>query len=529
MQNNSSQKKSMKQREDEGWVRLHQKLDVELPVKKDKDRKFLWIFLFGGAVLGGYGLSQYTSSHLKKNEVKTDLAPTETLTPEFKTKEESPILKSDSLENKVAAQPESKSVNKASVNNPNGNRLGENNYLSDKQFEKKARVSKGIHANSSSGKPTQFTSIKNDNSADFTTLSNSLPAGSNIPESTMTPTAMEPANRYNDEVKNNMASKDYKTSSGLQDEAHHDRGGLSMDGLPQRFEVFIMDPMLFLPVIPLNSSSLVSRYEVTDEVIQIKGNPGWLLQSSYSGIRPGYSAIGLSGGYSFKLTARLALNTLLGTFYQYGNNLSSNPLNSLGNSGSQTNLDAKSNYNLSFNSIFLDPDKSAMTRIVNGSLYISSNDKLYYTQAPHLNMTAQVSLAYDIIPRLFVESGAYASRSISKNNTQLWVESTSTASGQLSSHTTGFKISDNSVSTHPVQLHALLQAGYRLSNRWALLASYASGNLMKQTSSLLYANPALTPQSNAVTQLILPRQEGNSFWRIAVQYHFLHNFSSKMN
>jgi hypothetical protein len=519
MQNNSSRMKSMKQREDEGWVRLHQQLDVELPVKKDKDRKFLWIFLFGGALLGGYGLSQYTGSHLKKNEVKSDIAPIETLTPEFKAKEESPVLKSDSIENKVATLQESKSEGKASVYNPNGNRLGENNYLSDQPFEKKKRVSKGIHANSSSGKLTQFTSIKNGNSADFTTPSNSLSAGSNIPASTTSTTAIEPVNRFNDGVKSNTAT-DYKTSSSLQNESHHERGSLSMDGLPQRFEVFIMEPMLFLPVIPLNSSSLVSRYEITDEVIQLKSNPGWLLQSSYSGIRPGYSAIGLSGGYSFKLTSRLALNTLLGTFYQYGNNLSSNPLNSLGNSGAPTTLDAKSNYTLSFNSIYLDADKSAMTRIVNGSLYIASNDKLYSTQAPHLNLGAQSSVAYDIIPRLFIESGIYASRSISKNNTQLWVESTSNTNGLLSSHTTGFKISDNAVSTHPVQLHALFQAGYRLSNRWALLASYSSGNLIKQSSSLLYANPALTPQSNAVTQLILPRQEGNSFWRMAVQYHF---------
>ncbi|MEP7323097.1 MAG: hypothetical protein ABI761_14325 [Saprospiraceae bacterium] len=515
MQNKSSMLSSIKQREDAGWIKLHQQLDVDLPVKKDRNRKFFWIFLLGGLSLGAL---LWTNRTFRSSSPKTGIQN---------------IISIDSSNN----IPDSKNT----IENKNVNAITEQNTTSKQVDEKlikenslatnrnvKSESIKSIAVVASEDKINARDKGKSKHQSVASLIKNSQSDIKKLQESN---TSIKSTNKdvdilekgsirnaTSEEVVDNKIITNHESS--VQNQSTYSRNLILVNPLESKNLI----QSAFSKGLPIVSLANSTDFQKTNTLVDLKkSKPSlWFVQGAGTLQDGTYLSSSFAPGISIHLGSKWTINTFMGIGYQFSSNKGT-PVNSGNNTllGSTGNLDAKNApvYSQASTQIFLDKSNS-LTRLSNGVLYISSSDQVLYTQAAHFNLMGQTSLSYALNSRWFIESGIYIHKALSKNYNQIIIQSSSINNGAFAqSGASRFNVYTRNI---PLEFHFNFQAGYRLNKKIDVSLSYSprSFSTSYPGNNLLYdASPSSVPQPSSVSTFVLPNKDGTSFVRFAIRYH----------
>ncbi|MEO5581280.1 MAG: hypothetical protein ABIR66_01200 [Saprospiraceae bacterium] len=516
MQNKSSMLSSLKQREDAGWKKLHQQLDVDLPVKKEWNKKLFWIFLFGSFGLGAFlwGIRTFQPSG-NKSGIQS-------------------ILSNDSINNTFNS--------KKPIDREIASFLTEGNNIS-KPGKEKIDESGSITLNKSVKneliKYNDVAAFEDKNNSNVKNKNDHPTLGSTVENIVSSPiihvtkkAETKLLNKDNDlpadiNTKNNIAQEIATNPvSTNQKSLTENQSTISQDQIfVTRLHSKNLIQFSIVKGLPIVSLANPTDFQKTNNLVDLKkSKPSlWFVQTAAALHDATYLSSSLAPGISIHLGSKWTINTFMGIGYQFSSNKGT-PINP-GNNGSfaNSNKDAitGSVYTQSSTQIFLDKS-NGMTRLSNGSLYIAASDQILYTQAAHFNLMGQSSLSYALSSRWFIESGIYFHQALSKNYNQITVQSSSlNNSGSVNAQSTmsRFNVYTSNI---PLDFHFIFQAGYRLNKKIDVNLCYSprSFSTIYPGNNLLYdAAPSGVPQVASVSAFVLPNKDGTSFARFAIRYH----------
>ncbi len=523
--------KSIKTRENEGWVKLNQQLNLEMPLKKKKDKAVIWFFFAFG--LGILGYAWYNIDPAKKfNKIVPSIESIQStsqetaLAPETMTEKKTNVA--DNALNPVGNKsPQSESIS----SNTNGNRLGANNYLSEPSSRDKSQLKKTIDSDVKSQKKVDQGNIlitnekaqavntsttfskaqKDDLTSENIPSVKSIESKSNENNSTQVKDIVNPsfAAKESNEVHNAIATESNSSTRS----SHH----LAIDFLPSSMLLLDAKRKLTLPN-PFASNTFVDQVKG----INIKRLHGYIQANGDLAFNE-YTSIGLALGLSTSLSRKWHWNNQIGLGYQFSKN---QVLDIVGNQSSNNpasfSADVKPQYTVEANKVYLDAS-NAVTRYVSNALFISNADQILITKSSHASLHFQSTFDYFLSSKWYVESGIVIRKSLNNNNQLL----------QVSNNGNGNKVGISTVNTtsnyriiglpEPYYIHMLIQSGYRIHRRLDINISLVTASVwdfkkLKFGSEVnLDASPIAAPFVSS-TRLILPDPENGGFLRLGLKY-----------
>ncbi len=517
--------KSINVRASEGWKKLHLQLDVDLPVKKKKDKVLIWfIFATGLGLVSYFGLQQYQPKN--DSPYKPDIEskhPSDqenaALTPAILEETESSINHGQ-FKQKTDLK---KQLPQDVSTNPNGNRLGAHNYVHQNKVEVAENTNKKINSTATSHVPNQISISRfQPQAAKSPNGGFQQKIGSTTHEDISVIDAKKQSSTY--PTIEQVAPTDQQNSDRTDQLAKpFNRQKFAINSLPQIATLSSFPKILLLPnqFIPVTRGDDMASLPLRRWHGYIQSNVDLAIKH--------FSGLGIAPGLGYTLNRRWQWNTQFGGSYHITNRQGIAIIKDVASinagGGQNFSLDAsKSQFSVSSGKIFLD-NSNAATRFVDNNLYIAASDQVSIFHSNRVVLNVVSSLGYSMTPKWSFEAGLMGSKPLGRNDYVLQIQSQNFGNAIINNNTfttTQFNVKGE---VEPIYLHMILQSSYTMSKHIEFTLAFATpafGSNKKSNLELadLMSDPRLQPTKSQTTALTPGSNENGGFLRMGIKYRF---------
>lgn len=524
------QNKALKQRENQGWHQLRKQLDVELPLDKKDNKKFLWFFLLGLIALGGLTWltvnkpakpilieSQQTNKQLLEETALNNSNETKAPSSSIATQKTSSVATTSSVDSKSESIAESHTqlpsttpLSNKSVKKTNSSKIDQSTN-SVKNTSSVVSVTKPTSQKQVTVDPKSVTEAM----VQDQTIVKSNPSVSAVPEGNKSNTNKVDQSGVITEIQIAQTLQSNEGNKEKQSEIVNEQAQIANTDIDAKSETPQVMTGLEVPISLDVPSVTKNRRRSINAAME------------YSSDR--FFSSTIQAGNNWPIGKKLYISGQAGLGFQYNKSKSA----VVESYASQSNSPGKGNYDALNSTVF--PSVSAgkvfldNTRSISGfrgdTLVLSAKDEIIFDSRNQWMALIQAGMGYQLNSFWFIESGLHLRSYLNASQDLLAVNYTN-GIGTGGGFNNGFPTTSiyklNPVSPR-VQWSWYFNTGIAITKTWGIQLQYNATPLVIKTGKRVRAeslDSGGNPGVATPTLLELPIKESTGSFRMGLQYKF---------